>query len=217
LETIKRSDIPGMAQLKDICQRCRAFWPRNPEKSFFDKALELCSEPQITALKISDFKTLGVVGGDDDRLENRSWYSLIRCSGPAYDLANNVVNSIKYKLEPETAPRNVPNDARDYLAVDMANRLAQREYRFRFMIQRRTNSATMPLDRAMDVWPESESRFVQVATLILPRQNILERGQSEYGQGLAFNIWRTPKVNAPANESSIAVARKTVYMAGAAA
>jgi len=125
--------------------------------------------------------------------------------------------TVKYKLEPETAPWNVPNDARDYLAIDMANRLAQREYRFRFMIQRRGNPATMPLDRAMDVWPESESPFVQVATLILPRQNILERGQADYGQGLAFNIWRTPKVNAPADESSIAAARKAVYMAGAAA
>jgi hypothetical protein len=124
---------------------------------------------------------------------------------------------VKYKLEPETAPRNVSNDAGDYLAVDMANRLAQREYRFRFMIQCRTDPATMPLDRAMDDWPDSESPFVHVATLILPRQNIHERGQADYGQGLSFNIWRTPKANAPAEESSIAVARKAVYMAGAAA
>ena len=131
-----------------------------------------------------------------------------------FALGNEIV---KYKLEPETEPQNVPNDARDYLAVDMANRLAERDYRFRFLIQRRTNSATMPLDRAMDVWPESESPFVQVATLILPRQNIRERGQSDYGQGLAFNIWRTPQVNAPSDESSIAAARKAVYLAGAAA
>jgi hypothetical protein len=81
LETIKRSDILGMAQLKGICQRCRDFWPRDPEKSFFDVAIELCSEPEIVTLKISDFNTLGVVGGDDDRIENRSWYSLIQCSG----------------------------------------------------------------------------------------------------------------------------------------
>lgn len=81
LEKIKRSDIPGMAQLKDICERCRAFWPRDPEKSFFNKAIDLLSEPEIVALKISDFNTLGVVGDDDDRLDNRSWYSLIRCSG----------------------------------------------------------------------------------------------------------------------------------------
>ena len=124
---------------------------------------------------------------------------------------------VKYKLEPETAPQNVPDDAADYLAVDMANRLAEREYRFRFMIQRRTNPATMPLDRAMDEWPEDESPFVQAATLILPRQDIRQRGQAEYGQRLAFNIWRTPRVNAPSDESSIAAVRKAVYAAGAAA
>ena len=122
---------------------------------------------------------------------------------------------VKYKLEPETVPANIRSDVRDYLAVDMANRLATQEYRFRFMIQRRTNPATMPLDRAMDDWPESESPFLQLATLILPRQDILERGQSDYGQGLAFNIWRTPSVNAPVDESSIATARKDVYMASA--
>lgn len=124
---------------------------------------------------------------------------------------------VKYKLKPEAGPRNVPDDDADYLAVDMANRLAEREYRFRFMIQKQTNPDTMPLDRAMDEWPEHESPFVQAATLILPRQDIRARGQAEYGQRLAFNIWRTPRVNAPSDESSIAVVRKAVYAAGAAA
>ena len=124
---------------------------------------------------------------------------------------------VKYRLDPETTPNNVGNDARDYLAIDMANRLAEREYRFKFMVQRRTNQASMPLDRAMDVWSEDESPFVHVATLVVPRQNILERGQAEYGQNLSFNIWRTPAVNAPLMESSIAAVRKAVYIAGAEA
>lgn len=34
LETIKRSDIPSMNQLKDICQKCRDFWPRPREVVF---------------------------------------------------------------------------------------------------------------------------------------------------------------------------------------
>ena len=38
---------------------------------------------------------------------------------------------VKYRLEPETPPENVANNAADYLATDMANRLAAREYRFR--------------------------------------------------------------------------------------
>ena len=124
---------------------------------------------------------------------------------------------VKYKLEPETEPQDVPNDSTNYLAVDIANRLAQDEYRFRFMVQRRTNPTNMPLDQAMKIWPVSESPFEHVATLVLPRQNILERGQSDYGQGLSFNIWRTPQENAPCDESSIAVVRKSVYLAGAKA
>ncbi len=81
LKKIRRNDIPTMDQLASSCQRCRDFWPRNPEKSFFDKAIELCSEDYITALRISDFNTLGVGGEDNDRHGERGWYSLIRCSG----------------------------------------------------------------------------------------------------------------------------------------
>ncbi|MCY1030782.1 hypothetical protein OV207_04885 [Corallococcus sp. BB11-1] len=124
---------------------------------------------------------------------------------------------VKYRLEPETAPQDVPDDAPDYLATDMAHRLSRDGYRFRFMIQRRTHPSTMPLDRAMDDWSEKQSPFVQIATLVLPRQDIGERGQADYGQGLSFNIWRTPPENAPCDASSIAVVRKAVYAAGAAA
>jgi hypothetical protein len=124
---------------------------------------------------------------------------------------------VKYKLEPETAPQDVPDDASDYLAVDMANRLAREDYRFRFMVQLRTHPETMPLDRAMDEWPQAESPFIQVATLVLPRQDVCARGQAEYGQSLSFNIWRTPRANAPSEHSSIAVVRRAVYAAGAEA
>ncbi|MFG3757219.1 hypothetical protein, partial [Klebsiella pneumoniae] len=86
-----------------------------------------------------------------------------------------------YRLDPETPPENVANDAPNYLATDMANRLLHGEYRFRFMVQRRTNPATMPLDEATVEWPESESPFIQIATLIIPRQDVEDRGQADYG------------------------------------
>jgi hypothetical protein len=123
--------------------------------------------------------------------------------------------AVKYRLDPETPPENVSNDAVDYLATDMANRLSQGDYRFRFMVQRRTNPATMPLDEATVEWPETESPFVQVATLVIPRQDIEERGQAAYGQSLAFNIFRVPPEQAPVPESSIAAVRKAVYAASA--
>jgi hypothetical protein len=129
-----------------------------------------------------------------------------------FRLGNEIV---KYRLEPETPPENVADDATDYLKTDLRNRLAERSYRFTLSIQRRTNDATMPLDRATVSWPEAESPYVPIATLVLPRQDVGTRGQDEYGQGLAFNIWRVPESNAPVLESSIAAVRKAVYAASA--
>ncbi|NVD97990.1 LodA/GoxA family CTQ-dependent oxidase [Massilia sp. BJB1822] len=120
---------------------------------------------------------------------------------------------VKYRLVPETAPENVPNDSSNYLAVDMARRLAKSEYRFRLEVQKRTNPESMPLDRATVEWPLEESAFVHVATLILPPQDIGRRGQAEYGELLSFNIWRVPPAQAPFG--SIADARKVAYAAGA--
>lgn len=123
--------------------------------------------------------------------------------------------AVKYRLDPETPPENVSNDAADYLAADMAARLSHDEYRFRFMVQRRTNPETMPLDEATVEWPEDESPFIQVATLVIPRQDVCARGQAEYGQSLAFNIFRVPTEQAPVPESSIAAVRRAVYAASA--
>jgi hypothetical protein len=123
---------------------------------------------------------------------------------------------IKYRLEPHAVPEDVPDDAPDYLTVDITNRLARGEYRFTLSVQVRTNEATMPLDKATVEWPETESPFVPVATLIIPRQDLCAPGQAEYGQGLSFNIWRVPHENRPNERSSIAVARREVYAAGAA-
>lgn len=122
---------------------------------------------------------------------------------------------VKYRLTPETAPENVPDDATDYLAVDLANRLSEREYAFTLSVQRRTDRRTMPLDRATVPWPETKSEFVPVARLVIPRQDVCARGQAEYGQGLSFNIWRVPEENAPHPDSSIAAVRREVYAAGA--
>lgn len=123
---------------------------------------------------------------------------------------------VKYRLVPETAPEDVPDDANDYLKTDLTNRLAQRDYRFTLEVQRRTNPATMPLDAANIVWPEVESPFIPVATLVIPRQRIDAPGQADYGQNLSFNIWRVPPANRPSDQSSIAVVRRSVYAAGAA-
>jgi hypothetical protein len=54
---------------------------------------------------------------------------------------------------------------------------------------------------------------VHVATLVLPRQDITDRGQAVYGETLAWNPWHTLPAHAPVG--SIADARRVVYQASA--
>ena len=120
---------------------------------------------------------------------------------------------VKYRIDPETAPENVPDDARDYLATDLADRLRRREYRFTLSVQLHKDG--MPLDKATEEWSVEESPYRPIATLTLPQQDVGASGQAEYGSALAFNIWRVPEDNAPPPESSIAEVRRAVYAASA--
>ena len=123
--------------------------------------------------------------------------------------------AVKYKLEPTitvTPPTSAPSDP-TYLATDLAERLSAEPAEFKFMIQLRTNPDTMPLDQATVRWSEQESPFIHVADVVFPQQDILARGQAEYGENLAFNIWRVTEQHKPLG--SIADARREVYAASA--
>lgn len=121
----------------------------------------------------------------------------------------------KYKLEPECVPDGPAPNYNDptYLRADLAQRMKTGEARLRFMVQLQTDPATMPLDQATVPWDEKASPPIHVATLVLPRQDIGERGQSDYGEVLAFNPSRTLAVHEPVG--SIADARKAAYRASA--
>lgn len=122
---------------------------------------------------------------------------------------------VKYKLEPTIEVPSPPSPPRNpcYLAAEIAERISGQDIVFRFCLQLRTNSATMPLDEATVPWPETESPFVHVADLIFPRQDVNERGQAAYGENLSWNIWRVTSDHTP--QGSIAGARKVVYEASA--
>jgi hypothetical protein len=125
---------------------------------------------------------------------------------------------VKYKLEPEVVPgRQAPPDYDDpfYLRADLHARLRDGEARFRFLVQFQTDDQAMPLDRATVRWSEQASPPVHVATLVLPRQDLDTRNQSEYGENLAFNTWHALAEHEPVG--SIAAARKVVYRASAEA
>jgi L-Lysine epsilon oxidase N-terminal/L-lysine epsilon oxidase C-terminal domain len=214
---IKAFGVPGRKATGEDCDTAD-FILQNHPVFFVDDARAMC-----------EFTYAGVVGGD---------YTPYLDSHPAttaiLDAMQKVEGSVltstywallpfhvgeavvKYRLEPETPPQNVANRADDYLATDLANRLLRDDYCFRLMAQRRTAPHQMPLDQATVDWPESESPYVQLATLVIPRQDVTTLGQAEYGQALDFNVFRLPPENAPVAESSIAAVRKAVYAASAA-
>ncbi|GAB7530723.1 hypothetical protein PS3A_31340 [Pseudomonas sp. 3A(2025)] len=121
----------------------------------------------------------------------------------------------KYKVVPEYMPPVEEPDYDDpaYLRKDLRERLATGEARLHFMVQRWTSSDAVPVDDAMVLWDEHSMPAVHVATLTLPLQDIDARSQTEYGEALAYNPWRTLKEHEPVG--SIAQARKVVYQASA--
>jgi hypothetical protein len=122
---------------------------------------------------------------------------------------------VKYKLEPEVPidpPIEQPTDP-TYLAADLEKRLKDGEIRFRFMVQFGDGSANFPLDKASVRWDETVSAPIHVADLILSQQDVSARGQADYGENLAWNIWRVTKEHEP--QGSIAAVRRVVYAASA--
>ena len=80
VEEIAKSSLPDFAALKTSFARCIEYWNHNKKaRDFFERAEQLAEKPKITALRIGDYNTTGVPGGDADRRKN--WYSLVRCAG----------------------------------------------------------------------------------------------------------------------------------------
>lgn len=74
------SDVPDLEGLQEAFRRCANYWDGDEKaKAFFKRAEKLAKQPKVAALRIGDFNTTGVLGGDKDRARN--WYNLVRCSG----------------------------------------------------------------------------------------------------------------------------------------
>lgn len=77
LETAK---LPDFATLTVTFARCAEYWQHSVKpRIFFEQAEALARKPKIKALRIRDFNTTGVAGGDLERSKN--WYNLVRCAG----------------------------------------------------------------------------------------------------------------------------------------
>ncbi len=79
LEFFSHAEFPGYEDLKQILGRCREYWIDIDTHDFVDSALECLEQKQIPFLKISDYNTRGLAGGDYDK--NGTWYKLVKSRG----------------------------------------------------------------------------------------------------------------------------------------
>jgi hypothetical protein len=124
----------------------------------------------------------------------------------------------KYKLIPCLIPKDGTkqeslSDHPTYLHEDLKKRLGEADACFNFYVQLQTDPEKMPLDQATVRWDEKISEPVHVATITIPRQQIDARGQSQYGENLAYNPWHALPEHAPVG--SISEARRVAYEAAA--
>ena len=78
--SIQTSELPGNEELLDRMRRCAAY-SKGQEKAetFFSTAISLLRSKQLPVLRISDYNTKGLSGGDTDSSGN--WYRLVRAAG----------------------------------------------------------------------------------------------------------------------------------------
>ena len=120
----------------------------------------------------------------------------------------------KLLLVPELSldPLTEAPDDPDYLARDLAERLAAGPARFTLYLQLYAQEGPPP-DRMTEAWPEAEHPVDAIGTLTVDRQDITRPEQTAFGENLAYNIWRVPPALRPFG--SIAEARRSVYAAAA--
>jgi hypothetical protein len=104
----------------------------------------------------------------------------------------------------------------DYLETELAERLQTGNVEFRLALQRYVNRRRTPIEDGATEWVESDSPAVEVATLVIPQQDLLSpngRAAKKAVDLIAFNPWNRPKEFRPLG--NLNRARGLVYLASA--
>ncbi|TDI95184.1 MAG: catalase [Caldithrix sp.] len=103
------------------------------------------------------------------------------------------------------------NPADNYLRSALSNYLDNKDISFDFMVQLQKDSKSMPIEDPGKRWSETESPFIKVATIRIPRQKFDSPEQFAYGTSLSFNPWHALPEHLPLG--GINRARKVIYQA----
>lgn len=116
-------------------------------------------------------------------LEVRYWSCVPYLLGEGQAMKYSVTPSVNRKTK---IPWNPPDDwLRQSLAMTLSNTYAE----FDFSIQLQTNVKRMPIEDASIEWPERLSPFVNVAKIVIPKQEFRSPAQDKFARELSFNPW----------------------------
>lgn len=124
-------------------------------------------------------------------------------------------NVIKFSARPCTESPDLQNhfaDSSDYLRLNMQKSLDVRDGKpacFRFMVQKRVEPETMPVEDARIPWDQGRSAFIPVATITIPAQEFSSERQMRFGENLSFTPWHSLPAHRPLG--NINRTRKLVY------
>jgi hypothetical protein len=103
----------------------------------------------------------------------------------------------------------------DFLRTEFAERRRGGEVRFEFCVQPFVNETITPIENAAAAWPESTSRPVKLAELVIPQRDTAgeeSAGIEDVVNSMEFNPWHTTEIEPL---GAINRARKQVYDASA--
>jgi len=83
--------------------------------------------------------------------------------------------------------------------------------RLPFLVQRRTDPASMPIEDATVEWSEARAPLVRVATITIPVQRFDSPQQMALAERIAYTPWHTLPEHRPLG--SVNRTRRTVYQA----
>jgi hypothetical protein len=118
----------------------------------------------------------------------------------------------KFSARPAGPPASfndcaAPNFLHDNLVASCAASAAE----FEFCVQLRTQAGAMPVEDPTLVWPETASRFIPVARLVIPRQTFDTAERAAFAENLSFTPWHGLEAHRPLG--GINRVRRTVYEA----
>ena len=119
--------------------------------------------------------------------------------------------AVKYIVRPSSARTSpMPDDRTDtYLTDALRAHLEAAEASFDFLVQFQTDAARMPIEDATVEWEESDSPYVPVAKIRIPRQHLGDSARAAACERFSFNPWHSLTEHRPLG--SLNRARRDIY------